>query len=103
MRYTYHQRQDRRENQGDVSEEGVGTGRVPSPTQGGEAWSGEYLAILRQQYPHNSARELTRSPIAIPLKDTRGSHTPQHPQRELGVLASAGNAETSVIPGRFQC
>lgn len=36
MRYTYQQRQDRRENQGDVSEEGTGEsrGRVPSPAQG---------------------------------------------------------------------
>ena len=43
MRYTYHQRQDRRENQGDVSEEsaGEGTGRVPGATRGDGAWAGE--------------------------------------------------------------
>ena len=37
-------------------------GRVPSPTQAGEAWIGEYLAILRQQYPPNSDGKLTPSP-----------------------------------------
>lgn len=52
MRYNYQQRQDRRENQGDVSEEVLGA-------EGGRAWSGQWhaqLSILHGRGPTTLSR-----------------------------------------------
>lgn len=76
MRYNYQQRQDRRENQGDVSEEGAGSGG-----EGGlEGQRQAQPSILGGSGPTASAEEPSWASLAILLSDTRGSHTPRCPE-----------------------
>lgn len=84
MRYTYQQRQDRRENQGDVSEEGAG-----------ETWGGGLVTCPAVTcpavhsgmvvFPQLSAKEPSWASLAILLCDTRGSLTPHRPLEGVGI------------------
>lgn len=77
MRYNYQQRQDRRENQGDVSAEGAGSG-------GEGAWRGSDRLSVYSGWdgsgPTASAEEPSWASLAIPRSDTGGSHTPRCPE-----------------------